>query len=212
MKQNRRSVEFTLNSSAFSDDYELGKLLSDGNDIRIAILGGGGIASSDKYYQDACDFAYRAAMLGVSIVTGGGCGVMEAGNKGASRASAKSYGVRVKVLPTEHIENNYINNLYEFNTLSIRLLSIISSCDCAVFFPGGFGTLEELFAILVRMRVGMMNKIPVFLYSNAYWATLLLWMKNQLVKNNVIQYKDLQLFEIVDNVDDLIEKISNISY
>lgn len=205
----RRSVEFTLGADAFASDYNLGQNLYNGTDARVAILGGGNIKEG-AYYNDACDFAKNITKLGFSVITGGGSGIMEACNKGASSVeNAKSYGVRVKVLPTEQQKNNYINQLYEFNTLSIRLLSIISACDAAVFFPGGFGTLEELFAILVRMRVGMMNKIPVFLYSKSYWQGMLSWINQSLIPAKVIDQTDAHLLQIVNSTQELIDKISS---
>lgn len=204
------SVELSKDGSVFLDDYSLTEKILEKNQKLVAIFGGSCISEDSIYFQKAKDFAGLISASGISVITGGGPGIMQAGNMGAklSNPSISSYGLRVEAIKDECIVNNpYIDKGCEFtfNTLCIRLLTLIGSSDAIVLFPGGFGTLEELFSLLVRLRVGMMKRMPVYLLGSEFWNGLINWLSTQVLENKVISEKDLQLFKIEDDI----EKISS---
>ncbi|MDR3030883.1 MAG: TIGR00730 family Rossman fold protein [Holosporales bacterium] len=209
------SWELTQGETVFKDDFSLSEAISSSKDKRIAILGGSGIEKASEYYQKAVILAETISAAGISIITGGGPGIMEAGNKGAKsvKSTAFSYGLKVKSIKKEiEANNSYIheNCDFTFNTLSIRLLTLLSISDAIVFFPGGFGTLEELFSLLVRIRVDIMKKIPIYLFGSKFWKRLISWLDEIVKAEEVISEENLKLFKIEDDI----EKISNeiISY
>lgn len=203
-------IELSKDGSVFLDDYSLTEKILEKNQKLVAIFGGSCISEDSIYFQKAKDFAGLISASGISVITGGGPGIMQAGNMGAklSNPSISSYGLRVEAIKDECIVNNpYIDKDCEFtfNTLSVRLLTLIGSSDAIVLFPGGFGTLEELFSLLVRLRVGMMKQVPVYLFGSEFWNGLINWLSTQVLGNKVISEKDLQLFKVEDDI----EKISS---
>lgn len=203
-------IELAEDETIFSRDYSLTNKILEKNQKFVAIFGGSCIPEDSLYFQKAKEFAGSISAAGISVITGGGPGIMQAGNMGAklSNSSVPSYGLRVEAIKDECIGNNpYIDKDCEFtfNTLSIRLLTLIGSSDAIVLFPGGFGTLEEMFSLLVRIRVGMMKRVPVYLFGSEFWLGLITWLSTQVLGNNAISEKDLQLFKIEDDI----EKISS---
>jgi uncharacterized protein (TIGR00730 family) len=169
-------------------------------------MGGTAIPEDSVYYKSAMELSRLLAGSGISTMTGGGPGIMMAANRGAQSVNSEdtlSYGLRVVHLRGE----NFAQNLYSdesgsftFNTLFIRLVTMISNSDAIVLFPGGFGTLEELFSLLVRLRTKMMNKIPVYLFGSVFWEGLVSWIKAHILPMNLISADDLEFVKIEDNV------------
>lgn len=203
-------LELSQDETIFSNDFSLTKELLKRKQKLIAIFGGACISENSPYYQKAKKFAELISASKLSVITGGGPGIMQAGNMGAKLANSSipSYGLRVEAIKDEDIGKSlYLEEdcQFTFHTLSIRLLTLIGLSDAIAFFPGGFGTLEELFSLLVRVRVGMMKHIPIYLVGSEFWNGLIGWLSNQVLGNNAISQKDLQLFKIEDDV----EKIAN---
>lgn len=204
-------IELLFSGDLLLSDLHTGQEIYNKPDKRIAIFGGSGISPDSIYYEKARLFARVMASENISIMTGGGPGIMEAGNKGACESEGTdsfSYGLRVKAITDEMIRNPFLQKSYEFNTLSLRLLSLISSCNAAVLFPGGFGTLEEMFSLLVRIRVKMLPEIPIYLFGKDFWEGLTNWMANSLINERVIDHNDLALFKITDSIEDLVKEIT----
>lgn len=203
-------MELNLNSESILTDYDMSQEIFNRKDRRVAIFGGSSIRQGSVYYEKARFFAKTVASEHISIMTGGGPGIMEAGNRGACASESKesvSYGIRVKAITDEMIRNPFLQKSYEFDTLSLRLLSLISSCDVVVLFPGGFGTLEELFSLLVRIRVNMLPRVPVYLFGESFWQGLVDWMKKELIGEGVISEHDFDSFQVIGDVGDLSKKV-----
>ncbi len=204
-------VELLTSPEVLLNDYSMSQEVVNRSDRRVAIFGGSSIKPGSTYYEKARFFANNIASNGISVITGGGPGIMEAGNRGACAASQSnqliSYGIRVKAITDEMIRNPYLQKSYEFETLSLRLLSLISSCDVAVLFPGGFGTLEEMFSLLVRIRVKMLKKIPIYLFGQSFWEGLVNWIGKVLVNEGVIDKEDMDYFVLEDNIDELSRQV-----
>jgi uncharacterized protein (TIGR00730 family) len=200
--------ELSSENNLVSDYYSAQEIISLKNN-KVSVFGGGGILPGSQFYENARVFAKNMAASGISVMTGGGSGIMEAANKGACESKSDvsvSYGIRVKEITYEY-KNLFVHTEYEFNTLALRLLTLISSCDVVICFPGGFGTLEETFSTLVRMRVGLLRKIPMYLFGGNFWLGLVEWIENTLVKEGVIDQKDPLLFSVFDDVDSLSEQV-----
>ncbi|MBQ8650927.1 MAG: TIGR00730 family Rossman fold protein [Alphaproteobacteria bacterium] len=204
-------IELAAGADAFAADLKNTKdLFLKVYDI-VAIFGGSGISRDSEYYVAAERLANILAGHGVSIITGGGPGIMEAGNKGAQRAGthAKSYGLQVSAIKEEIIDgaDSFIDSgcCYNYKTLSVRLLTLISSADAIVFFPGGYGTFEELFCLLVRIKVGMLDAVPIYLYGSKFWKGLVDWLKSTVVCEGVINAEHIDFV----NVEDDVEKIAS---
>ncbi len=207
-------IELSMGSDLLLEDLEKSHSVLKRDKRRVAIFGGSNIKIDSFYYEQARIFAKNISSSGISIITGGGPGIMEAGNLGVydSGNLDLSYGIRVKSILNECVNDvDYIKdkNLYVFNTLSLRLLTLIGSSDVIVLFPGGFGTFEELFSLLVRIRVDMMKKVPVYLFGSNFWGGLVAWLNDVVLHEKTIDESDIQSFKIVDDIEQLSLDIIN---
>jgi hypothetical protein len=152
---------------------------------------------SHPYYKLACAAAKLLTKKGYTIITGAGGGIMEASNKGAYEAGGTSVGLNI-LIPQMQIPNNYINYLMEFRYFFVRKVMFTKHSRAFVVFPGGFGTLDELFETLSLVQAQRIEPVPVILVNKAYWLELLGWFKNRLIKEGAIRKKDLELFTVVE--------------
>ena len=177
----------------------------------IVFFGSARTESKNKYYKDAKDLAYKCTKWNIKhfkdihrfvITTGGGPGIMEAGNKGAIEAGGKSVGLGIS-LPFEPTNNKWITKElnFVFHYFFMRKFWFIYKTKGIVVFPGGFGTLDELFDVLTLLQCKKISrKIPIILYGSEFWDGLINWEK--MISNNVISRSDLDLFVILDSVDE----------
>jgi len=177
------------------------------------------LLSMSHYYQSAREFSKLASINNQSkscnshvIVTGGGPGIMEAANRGAFEANCKSIGLNIS-LPNEQIPNAFITPglCFKFNYFALRKIHFVMRSIGAVFFPGGFGTLDELFELLTLRQTGMKNKIPIILFGKEYWDKIINF--EYLADLGLISDEHLNLFEYADTASEAWEiiKSSNIS-
>jgi uncharacterized protein (TIGR00730 family) len=177
------------------------------------------LLSMSHYYQSAREFSKLASKNNQSkscnshvIVTGGGPGIMEAANRGAFEANCKSIGLNIS-LPNEQIPNAFITPglCFKFNYFALRKIHFVMRSIGAVFFPGGFGTLDELFELLTLRQTGMKNKIPIILFGREYWDKIINF--EYLADLGLISDEHLNLFEYADTASEAWEiiKSSNIS-
>ena len=205
-------IELESDENVFVRDYSISKEISSRDEKIVAIFGGGGVPRESFYYQKAMEFAKNISAAGISIITGGGPGIMEAGNRGAksTEALSNSYGLKVSAIKDEDLgHSNYLdqNCDFTFDTLAVRLLALIANSNAIVFFPGGYGTFEELFSLLVRIKVGMMKKIPIYLFGSQFWNGLILWLSEIVKKEGTIGDDHLSLFKVEDDVEKISQEI-----
>lgn len=161
----------------------------------------------DKYYNEAEELAVRLSELGLTIVTGGGVGIMEAGNVGAFKAGGTSVGLNIR-LPMEQRLNPYTNESLTFDHFFVRKVMLAYASELYVYFPGGFGTLDELFEVITLIQTKKITKVPVLLYGRTFWKPLITWMEKELVnKYETVDAVDLEIFHVVDSVDEAEEYI-----
>lgn len=170
----------------------------------ISVFGSARTTDDNKYYQLGVEVSKRLAEAGYGVITGGGPGIMEAGNKGAQQGGGKSVGLNID-LPFEQFHNKYIDeesNL-KFDYFFVRKVVFVKYSQGFVILPGGFGTLDEMFEALTLIQTNKINKRPVVLIGSEYWTGLIDWIKNVMLKEeNNISEKDLNLFKIVDTAEE----------
>lgn len=172
----------------------------------VTIFGSKCTPKKHAYYKAAVDTAYLLAKNGHSIITGAGGGIMEAANKGASKAKGSSVGLNI-LIPQEQIPNPYINHMMEFSYFFVRKVMFTKYSYASVVFPGGFGTLDELFETLSLIQAQRIESIPLILFNEDYWRDIIVWFKQRLLKEGAIDRKDLKLFRIVNTPKEVLSAI-----
>jgi len=168
----------------------------------VSIFGSTYSSGGDPYYNQAAVLASKLASKGFAVITGGGPGIMEAANQGAQTAGGKSAGLCID-LPDEEGPNPFIDQKYllRFRYFFVRKVMFIRYAQAFVVFPGGFGTLNELFEALTLIKTKKIQKFPIFLVGVEYWAGLLAWLKAVPSARGSIELQDLDLLTVTDNLD-----------
>jgi uncharacterized protein (TIGR00730 family) len=169
-----------------------------GVDKAVTIFGSARIGPDDPHYQAAVETARLLAEAGFAIITGAGPGIMEAGNKGAKLGGGRSIGCNIE-LPFEQGANPYVDTLINFRYFFVRKTMFIKYSVAFVIFPGGFGTLDELFEALTLIQTGKIYRFPVILFGRYYWAGLLRWLHARVLSEGKISDGDLDLMLVTDN-------------
>lgn len=176
----------------------------------ISIFGSARLKPDNKYYQMAVELSSKLTDMGFGIITGGGPGIMEAANKGAKEAKGKSVGLCID-LPFEEKANPYVDpkHLITFNYFFARKVMFVKYAQSFVVFPGGFGTLDELFESLTLIQTHKISRFPVILVGTDFWGGMIDWIKNQLVAHGTISENDLNLFKVTDDLDEVLHIIED---
>lgn len=174
----------------------------------VTIFGSARTKPNDKYYKMAVDIAHQLTKKGYGVVTGGGQGIMEAGNKGAKAGGGDSVGLNID-LPFEQMPNPYIDNdkLLRFDYFFVRKVMFMKYAQGFVVMPGGFGTLDEMFEALTLIQTKKVGKFPIILVGKKYWSGLMDWFKSTLLADKKIDKEDLKLFILVDTSEEVISEI-----
>jgi uncharacterized protein (TIGR00730 family) len=165
----------------------------------VTIFGSARIQESDPMYQSARLLAAELARRGFAIITGGGPGVMEAANRGAREAGGLSVGCNIE-LPFEQSINQYVDLGIEFHYFFVRKTMFVKYAEAFVIFPGGFGTLDELFESLTLIQTGKVVHFPVVLFGSAYWSGLHDWIRARVLAEGKISADDLDLMQVTDDI------------
>lgn len=168
----------------------------------VTIFGSGKFSPSDHWYKEAEKLGRLLAKNKFTVITGGGPGVMEAGNKGAAEAGGQSIGLNIQ-LPTEQRTNPFVKTGRAFHYFFTRKVMMAASAQAYVFFPGGFGTLDELLEMLVLIQTNKAQKVPVICVGHDFWDQFFEWVKNSVFeKYRAIDGKDLKLYKVVDTAEE----------
>lgn len=171
----------------------------------VSIFGSARTKPDNPHYQLGEDVARAIAEKGYGIITGGGPGIMEAGNKGAQLANGISVGLNIH-LPFEQSSNPYIDPEHNLNFeyFFVRKVMFVKFAQAFVVLPGGVGTLDELFEALTLVQTNKIKKIPIILVQTTFWSGLIDWMKNTLVAEGMIHADDLNLIHLVDSKEEVL--------
>jgi uncharacterized protein (TIGR00730 family) len=172
-----------------------------------AVFGSARVKPDDPMYTAAEQVGRKLAEAGFAVITGGGPGIMEAANKGAREAGGRSIGCNIE-LPFEQDMNAYVDIAINFRYFFVRKTMFVKYSEGFVIFPGGFGTLDELFEALTLIQTGRVRNFPVVLFGSAYWRGLLDWLRSTVLAERKIAPEDLRLLAITDSPDETAQVIA----
>ncbi len=162
--------------------------------------------ATKKYYKIAQETAYMLAKNGYAVITGAGQGIMEAGNRGAKKAGGESIGLNI-LIPITQKPNKYVTRLVEFKYFFCRKVMFAKYSKAFIVFPGGFGTLDELFEAITLVQTERVDPFPVILVGKGYWKGLISWIRTTLIPEGTIEEKDMELFSVVDKPQQVLAAI-----
>ena len=219
-KIRRAFKEKNWNAIKTSDSWQIFKIMSEfvqGFETMskigpcVSVFGSARTKPDNKYYKQAEEIGYLLTQSGYGVISGGGPGIMEAANKGASRGEGKSVGLNIE-LPFEQSSNPYIDNdkLINFDYFFVRKVMFVKYAQGFIVLPGGVGTLDELFEAITLIQTQKIGKFPIVLVGKTYWEGLLVWIKEIiLAKEQNISIEDLDLFNLVDTPAEAVDIIND---
>lgn len=172
----------------------------------VSIFGSARTKPGQKYYDLAVEIAQKLAESGYGVITGGGPGIMEAGNRGANNAGGISVGLNID-LPFEQHDNPYIDpdKSLDFDYFFVRKVMFVKYSQGFVVLPGGFGTLDELFEAMTLIQTQKIGKFPIIMVGTEFWKGLIDWLRDKLLEAKNISATDLDLFKLVDSAEEVVE-------
>ena len=172
----------------------------------VALFGSARVKEGSKPYEDARAAGRRFGEQGWCVITGGGPGVMEAANRGCKEGGGLSVGFNIE-LPHEQHVNPYLDISHKFDHFYARKVCFVRPSEGFVIFPGGFGTLDELFEALTLIQTGKIRHFPVVLFDTGYWAPMIEFMRGELLADGMISAADLELLRLTDEVDEAVHYV-----
>lgn len=207
----RRSDEF-LHTDTWRVFRIMGEFVQGFEDLAritngVSIFGSARTLPDDPVYQAASETAALLARAGFAVITGGGPGIMEAANRGAFEAGGVSVGCNIE-LPHEQKGNDYTTLSLKFKYFFVRKMMFVKYSDAFIIFPGGFGTLDELFESLTLIQTRKIRNFPVVLYGSDYWGGMIDWIKGPVLSEGKISEEDLRRLHLTDSPAEIVEIIS----
>lgn len=172
----------------------------------VSIFGSARAREGHPQYEAAVETARLLGEAGYAIITGGGPGIMEAGNRGARKAEAPSIGLNIE-LPFEQGSNRFVEVPIDFHYFFVRKTMFVKYAQAFVIFPGGFGTMDELFESLTLIQTGKIQNFPVILFDSQYWSGLLDWLQKTMLKGRKIAQEDVELLKVTDSPAEVVDII-----
>ena len=219
-KIRRAFKEKNWNAIKTSDSWQIFKIMSEfveGFETMskigpcVSVFGSARTKSDNKFYKQAEEIGYLLTQSGYGVISGGGPGIMEAANKGATRGGGKSVGLNID-LPFEQSANSFIDNdkLINFDYFFVRKVMFVKYAQGFIVLPGGVGTLDELFEAITLIQTQKIGKFPIVLVGKSYWEGLLDWIKaTMLEKGKNISIEDLDLINVTDTPKQAVAIINN---
>lgn len=174
----------------------------------VTIFGSSRLSEDSTHYKDAEIVARKLADEGFAIITGGGPGVMEGANKGAKKGKGMSVGLNIDI-PTEQVPNQFQDISLYFRYFFMRKLMFVKYAIAFIIFPGGFGTMDELFEALTLSQTKKIDSFPIVLYGSEYWKGMIEWLRDTLVPSGTISKEDFALFSLLDTPEEACKLIVN---
>lgn len=177
--------------------------------LAVSFFGSARASFEDDVYKNATALAGRLAKKGFAVVTGGSSGIMQAANKGAFEAGGDSVGLNIN-LPLAQSYNPYLTNKFGFDHFFVRKVMLTYASEVYVYFPGGFGTLDEFFEIVTLVQTKKIRRVPIILFGKNYWSPLIAFIEETLYREHkAINQEDMKLYTLVDSVDEAYDYIIN---
>jgi uncharacterized protein (TIGR00730 family) len=207
--------EYEINELAKEESWRMFRIMGElvegfdtltGIEPAVSIYGSARITANDPIYQQTEEIAHRLGETGLSIITGGGPGLMEAANKGATGAGVRSIGLNI-VLPEEQLRNPYTTSTITFHHFFVRKVMLVKYAIAFIIMPGGLGTLDELTEVLTLMQTRKIKPFPVILFDSEYWHGLLRWLRQFSLARGMISENDFDLLRICDDPDTVVKVV-----
>ena len=174
----------------------------------VSIFGSARLSRNNPYYKKVMTIAELLSKKGFSVITGGGPGIMEAGNRGAKKGRGTSVGLNIE-LPLEQSPNKYQDKRLDFRYFFVRKVMFVKYSVGYVITPGGFGTLDELFEALTLMQTRKIRKIPIVMFGKDYWKGLIGWIQETMLTSGTISKEDMNLFHVTDDPEEVVRIIED---
>jgi uncharacterized protein (TIGR00730 family) len=206
---------YEINDMAKEESWRLFRIMGEmvegfdglsGVEPAVTIYGSARVTPLDPIYLQTIEIAHRLGELGFSIITGGGPGIMEAANRGAAEAGAKSVGLNIE-LPVEQHCNAYATKVVTFHHFFVRKVMLVKYATAFVIMPGGLGTLDELTEVLTLIQTHKIKPFPVILYDSKYWKGFLDWLHSTVSPRNYISEDDFNLVRICDDPASVVDTV-----
>ncbi len=206
-----RSPEFLIAKDSWRIFRIMGEFVEGFEDMAghgpcVAFFGSARVTSRDPLYKTCVETARRLGEAGFGVITGGGPGMMEAANKGAREAGKPSIGCNIE-LPFEQGTNAYVDVAVDFRYFFVRKTMFVKYSEAFVIFPGGFGTMDELFEALTLIQTRKVKNFPVVLFGSEYWQGMVDWITRTMLREGKIAQKDLDLLCVTDSPDDVVKHV-----
>ncbi len=172
----------------------------------VTIFGSARVEEGSPTYEAARETARRFAEAGLAVVTGGGPGAMEAANRGAKEGGGLSVGFNI-LLPHEQGLNPYCDISRTFKHFYVRKVMFVKAAEGFVIFPGGFGTMDELYESLTLIQTGKIGTFPVVLFDSDYWGEMLDWVRGEMLADGLVSASDLELLHLTDDPEEAVRRI-----
>lgn len=205
-------MQYLIDDMKVGDTWRIFKILAEfvegfeklsGIDPAVTVFGSARVKEDDKHYLLAMEIGRKLAAEGITVVTGGGPGIMEAANRGAFEAGGQSIGLNIE-LPFEQRANPYVRKTVTFEYFFVRKVMLVKYANAFIILPGGFGTMDELFEAITLIQTGKIIPFPTILVDSSYWGGLIDWIKNTMLENGFIAKADLNFLQVVDTADEVI--------
>ncbi|MBW1650150.1 MAG: TIGR00730 family Rossman fold protein [Deltaproteobacteria bacterium] len=218
MKNSKFEKQYVINNLRNDESWRMFKIIGEFTDgiealhdlgPAVSIFGSARTKKGAPFYKKAEEIAYLFAKNKFAVITGGGGGIMEAANKGASDAKGASVGLNI-LLPFEEISNKYSNIKIDFKYFFIRKVMFIKYAMAYIIMPGGLGTMDELFEAVTLIQTQRIKPFPVILVGTEYWKGLVEWMQDQMLSCGNVVVKDIENFKIMDDPEQIVKTIKDI--
>ena len=209
--QNKLNPEDVERSLRYAKDLEQGLAKVRTFAQGVAIFGSARLPADGKWCKLAEELGFKLAQNGHAVITGGGPSIMESANKGAYEAGGRSIGLNIQLAHEQHI-NPYVTDDMEFHYFFARKVMLTISAKVYVFFPGGFGTLDEFSEILILMQEDKMPKMPMFLIGKSFWKPLDRFFATKMQSLKTIKPNDRKIYRITDNIDEVVKAANKIGH
>ena len=212
IKNNRGQDQYLIDDFKLEESWRMFKIMAEFvegfeqlADIGSAVSVFGSARTSPEHhdYRQALYLGNLLAKSDITVITGGGPGIMEAANRGAKEAGGRSIGLNIS-LPMEQKPNDYATRLISFKYFFVRKVMLIKYARAFVVFPGGFGTLDEMFEALTLIQTNKIKPFPIILYGSHFWRNLTDWIHDELVSIGLVAENDLDLFKVCDDVEEVV--------
>lgn len=207
-----RQYQYILDEMKVGDSWRLFRIMSEfveGFDLlsrqepMVSVFGSAKAATDDPYYIMAEELGVKLSTAGIAVITGGGPGMMEAANKGVFESGGKSIGVEID-LPLEQKGNQYTNPNIKVRHFFVRKVMLVKYSQAFVIFPGGFGTLDELFEALTLIRTKRILPFPIILVGTKFWSGMMDWLRESVMEMKYIREDDFAAMTITDSLDEVV--------